>query len=59
MPDPRDDESPRPVATRPEDMLEDGQDARVINGVQVRKGTLGAFEPRGEALLQIFAEPGQ
>jgi hypothetical protein len=28
---------------RPEDMLEDQQDARIINGVQIRKGTLGAF----------------
>jgi hypothetical protein len=27
----------------PEDMLEDEQDARIINGIQVRKGTLGAF----------------
>lgn len=24
-------------------MLEDEQDARIINGIQVRKGTLGAF----------------
>ena len=32
-----------PAALRPEDMLEDEQDVRIINGVQVRKGTLGAF----------------
>lgn len=41
-----DDKPPRPAtsaAIRPEDMLEDGQDVRVINGVSVRKGTLGAF----------------
>jgi hypothetical protein len=86
-----------PGAMRPEDMLEDEQDARIINGIQIRKGTLGAFianarrldaypggsaergeildqlrvlapavravgllevfEPRGEVLRQIFAEP--
>lgn len=32
-----------PAAMRPEDMLEDEQDARIINGIQIRKGTLGAF----------------
>jgi cyclohexanecarboxylate-CoA ligase len=31
------------AAIRPEDMLEDGQDVRIISGVPVRKGTLGAF----------------
>jgi hypothetical protein len=31
------------AAIQPEDMLEDGQDVRVINGISVRKGTLGAF----------------
>jgi hypothetical protein len=40
-----DDRHTRPAASaaiRPEDMLEDGQNVRVINGVSVRKGTLGA-----------------
>ena len=32
-----------PAAVRPQDMLEDQQDVATINGVQVRKGTLGAF----------------
>ena len=31
------------VAMRPEDMLEDQVNERVVNGVRIRKGTLGAF----------------
>ena len=57
-----------PAALRPEDMLEDEQDVRIINGVQVRKGTLGAFIANARRLdaylvgsaelRQIFAELG-
>jgi hypothetical protein len=35
--------TPVPAAMRPEDMLEDGQDTRIVNGIEIRKGTLGAF----------------
>jgi MoxR-like ATPase len=40
------DENPQstvPAAIRPEEMLEDKQDAKIVNGIKIRKGTLGAF----------------